>query len=89
MSSTDKTTTTSEGPTLYEQASDAVQGAGEAISSALGYEKESDAHKAGRETAEAVTETANDAGKAISETAESAGKAVSDAYDGAVEGTKK
>ena len=77
MSSTDKTTTTSEGPTLYEQASDAVTGAGEAISSALGYEKESDAHKVGREAAEAVTETA-----------EAAGKAVGDAYDGAVQGSK-
>ena len=89
MSTTDNKTTETEGPTLYEQASEAVQGAGDAISSALGYEKESDAHKAGRETVEAVSETAASASKAVSETAESAGKAVSDAYDGAVEGAKK
>ena len=90
MSTTDNKTTETEteGPTLYEQASEAVAGAQEAISTALGYEKESDAHKAGREAAEAVTGTVNVAVNSISETAEQVSKAASDAYDGAVEGSK-
>jgi len=92
MSTTDSTTTATttetEGPTLYEQASDAVAGAQEAVSSALGYEKESDAHKAGREAAEAVSQTASVAVKGVTDTAEQISKAATDAYEGAVEGSK-
>lgn len=83
-------TNTSEGSTMYEKGEQLVNDAGEAISSAaesVGL-KETQAHKAGRETAEAVTDTANKAGKAVSDTAESAGQAASDAYDGAVQGSK-
>ncbi len=77
MSTTESTTTTTttEGPTLYEQAEKVVSDAGEAVAGFVGYEPESDAHKAGRE-----------AGEAVAETVDSAGKAVSDAVEGVKEG---
>ncbi len=71
MSSTSTTTTVTDGPSILEQGKDAVTSAGQSVANAVGLE--SDAHKAGRKTGEAVSGTA---------------KAAGDAVQGAVEGGK-